>query len=177
MKQERVEFPFILFVNAKRDVLDSLENCVRRAFGDYCTWATYSYPGVEQFPRMRPERKPEFELVVVDVADWVSNNDDDMSLLRRSVIPEWFKMDFIERTQSALLVVLVPSTKVLQGMINKMRRQVGPKRFQLVEVFAKESLEEASVDNVAKLLASRWQKEIAKEPFFKRLIEGFQTPD
>jgi hypothetical protein len=132
---------------------------------------------------MRPVGKPLFQVIVVDVADWVSQGDA-RSLIRRQVIPEWFKEDILERSKGALLVVLSPSSpndEIRQAVTLHVKRIQGSRPSVAPEFFLREWLGQHETEQIVKLLAQRWFESDKKEDsgdggVVESLLERFGTP-
>src|SRR5215213_8252965 len=105
--------PWILVINEGVDLIPSLRKALAAAFGDGAQPSAYSRPAVPDHPRMKPGKRPLFDLVIVDVQSWVKDLGS-ATLLGQTVIPKWLTDDIFNRLKNAYVLFLVPDD-ALQG--------------------------------------------------------------
>lgn len=112
--KKKQSVPGTLIINVGLDIQSQLEVIFRKTFGNTFSATLYSRPAIKKHPRMRPHKKPHFDLIVVDVATWIGNLAD-YEIINRDWLPWWFGDDFVDILKNALVVVLSPG-KAFNGV-------------------------------------------------------------
>jgi hypothetical protein len=115
-----------LIVNPGKSFLDEFAVQCRTHFGMTSSYTRYERPFDDEHPRLRPGRDPSFQLVVIDLEDWATDEDPINILNNR--LPAWVKAVIEDADPQACIVILCPDRAMpaVRQMVLALEREPEP---------------------------------------------------